>query len=114
MRATSEWQVYSADFSHAAESLEAESGYTLSSPSVTAFQASILGGRWSEALALLPELGLKSSEASEQAQFLVARQKYLELLETDQQKKALAVLRGELAPVAKEAEKLHELSGCVL
>lgn len=43
--------------------------------------------------------------------FLIARQKYLELLETDQQKKALAVLRGELAPVAKVPEKLHELSG---
>jgi hypothetical protein len=50
---------------------------------------------------------------AEQVKFLVAQQKYLELLEQGQQKKALAVLRNELAPVTKDSEVLHTISGYV-
>jgi hypothetical protein len=94
-----------------------------------------LGGRWSEAIALLPHLGMGnsppadrsglSSQASSRSRgvtatgkkalnsirFLVSQQKYLEMLEMGVQKKALAVLRNELAPVAKDSDVLHTLSG---
>lgn len=120
--------------SQTADVLQAESGYTLSSAPAADFQAAILGGRWSEALSLLPDLGIpvtlgESSSGSsiasgktkatgkgtvqEQARFLISQQKYLELLEVGQQKRALGVLRGELAPVIREPEILHGISGWV-
>jgi hypothetical protein len=125
-----------ADGSESANTLEAESGYVLSSQSAQDFQSAILGGRWSEALGLLPHLGIplpppppvsssSSSVASgkskavasgrgtpaENIRFLVSQQKYLEMLEVGIQKKALAVLRNELAPVTRDSEVLHTLSG---
>jgi hypothetical protein len=48
---------------------------------------------------------------AEQARFLISQQKYLEYLEMGSQKKALHTLRAELAPVAKESDALHNLSG---
>ncbi|WRT65705.1 uncharacterized protein IL334_002651 [Kwoniella shivajii] len=128
-------------YHQAADVLEIESGYQLSSPSASDFQSAILGGRWSEALALLPELGIPitiqqepessgssiasgktkaivagkgTGSISGQANFLIAQQKYLEYLEVGQQKKALGVLRGELARVAKDQEVLHSLSGFMM
>ncbi|WVQ79097.1 hypothetical protein IAT38_001191 [Cryptococcus sp. DSM 104549] len=128
-------------YNQSADVLEAESGYRLSTQAATDFQAAILGGRWSEALALLPELGIpapstappassSSSIASgktratvtgkgtgsvaDQTRFLIAQQKYLEYLEVGQQKKALGTLRGELARVAKDQDVLHTLSGFMM
>lgn len=133
-----------AEPSQSAKVLEAETGYSLSSGAATDFQHAILGGRWSEGLALLPALGIDVSASvsipikveepsssgnsinegsggsfmgrgtgtiAEQAKFLVSQQKYLEYLELGQQKKALSTLRMELAPVAKDQEVLHSLSG---
>lgn len=128
--------------------MEAESGFTLATQPALDFQAAILGGRWSEAISLLPQMGIPlpspstgnpistvpeepplSSSASsmismkskyipanqgtpaESIKFLISQQKYLEMLEVGAQKKALAVLRIELAPVAKDSEALHTLSG---
>lgn len=130
-------------YQQAASVLSKESGYTTSSPAAAEFQDAILGGRWSEALHLLPELGIvdhatsmlaetsssRSSIASgktkadpaeaqspaNKARFLIARQKYLELLEGGQQKKALAVLRSELAAATTHnPEALHDLSGFMM
>ena len=124
--------------SQSADVLEAESGYQLSSRPAAEFHSAILGGRWSEAVALLPELGINTTPSNsepasssssiasgktaavatgkgtiaEQAKFLITQQKYLEYLEVGQQKKALATLRSELAPAtaAKNSEILHTLS----
>nr|XP_031862925.1 uncharacterized protein CI109_001399 [Kwoniella shandongensis]KAA5529997.1 hypothetical protein CI109_001399 [Kwoniella shandongensis] len=129
-------------YHQAADVLEAESGFHLSTAAASDFQAAILGGRWSEALALLPELGIPtasntvepesssssiasgktkatmmgkgSGSVTDQARFLIAQQKYLEYLEVGQQKKALGVLRGELARVAKDQDVLHTLSGFMM
>nr|XP_019012068.1 WD-repeat protein [Kwoniella pini CBS 10737]OCF50849.1 WD-repeat protein [Kwoniella pini CBS 10737] len=130
-------------YHQAADVLEVESGYQLSNTQATDFQSAILGGRWAEALALLPELGIASSSSmnlepessgssiasgktratalgkgtgsiSDQANFLIAQQKYLEYLEIGQQKKALGVLRGELARVVKDQDVLHTLSGFMM
>ncbi|ODN76638.1 hypothetical protein L202_05285 [Cryptococcus amylolentus CBS 6039] len=105
-------------YHQSADVLEAESGYKLSTRAGSDFQQAILGGRWAEALALLPELGIPASAAfatpSDQARYLIAQQKYLEYLELGQQKKALGVLRGELAKVAKDQNVLHTLSGFMM
>ncbi|ORY24376.1 WD40-repeat-containing domain protein [Naematelia encephala] len=122
-------------YNQSADVLEAESGYVLSTSAASDFQAAILGGRWSEALALLPELGISSAPSNseepasssssirsgkaraapgtvaEQVRFEIQVQKYLEFLEVGQKTKALAVLRAELAPVSKDPELLHDLSG---
>lgn len=133
--------------SQSADVLEAESGYTLAAQPAIDFQAAVMGGRWAEAISLLPQVGVPvgttpsaqaipeepassssslvlsaraksslsdgqpSQSSAEQARFLIAQQKYLELLEVGSQKKALAVLRNELAPVTKDPEALHTLSG---
>lgn len=124
--------------SQSADLLESESGYVLASQAGADFQSAILGGRWSEALALLPALGITlptppeavvssaSSIASGKSKavaatgkdtpadcirFLVSQQKYLEMIEMGAQKKALAVLRNELAPVAQDPDVLHHMSG---
>ena len=48
---------------------------------------------------------------ADKARFLIAQQKYLEYLEVGQQKKALSVLRGELARLTRDSEALHGMSG---
>ena len=53
----------------------------------------------------------KGETTSDAIRFLISRQKYLEILEAGQSKKALAVLRSELAAVVKDADVLHTLSG---
>jgi hypothetical protein len=125
-------------FSQSADTLEAESGYQLSTQPAADFQAAIMGGRWSESIQLLDQLGIpsvtsiptepESSSSSiasgktkasakgtgsnaEKARFYIAQQKYLEYLELGQQKKALSVLRGELAQLTRDSDKLHSMSG---
>lgn len=124
--------------SQSADTLESESGYQLSTQPAADFQAAIMGGRWSEAIQLLEQLGIpsettflsepESSSSSiasgktkasakgtggiaEKARFFIAQQKYLEYLELGQQKKALQVLRGELAHLTKDSDILHSMSG---
>jgi hypothetical protein len=130
----------SLQISQSAETLERESGFQAASPSATDFQAAIYGGRWSEAIQLLEEIGLVNlpnipsfdpvhyadmpsgktenkalasgtGTSLERAKFLIAQQKYLEYLESGQQKRALAVLRTELAQLTKDQSVLHSVSG---
>lgn len=49
-----------------------------------------------------------------QALFMILRQKYLELLELGQIKRALTVLRSELAHLAPHSDELHALSGYIV
>jgi len=118
----------------------------LASRAVDDFQSAILGGRWSEALVFLPDLGIDTADGgstvkaeapingspaasindssslhasgsgssltvAQQVKSLISQQKYLEYLELGQQKKALATLRTELAPIVKDSDHLHTLSG---
>ena len=47
---------------------------------------------------------------ADQVRFMISQQKYLEHLELGQQKKALATLRQELAPKARDPDDLHRIS----
>ncbi|BEJ00907.1 hypothetical protein CcaverHIS631_0507640 [Cutaneotrichosporon cavernicola] len=119
-----------------------ESGYTLASRAARDFESAILGGRWAEATALLSAVGISPVEdvatstpeagssrnsiasgktkatthehPTDRAKFFIARQKYLEFLEAGHQKKALGVLRNELAASAADSESLHDLSGYMM
>lgn len=44
--------------------------------------------------------------------FLVGQQKFLEALEQRETKRALSLLRNELAPLNYDSERLHFLSRC--
>ncbi|CAK9781241.1 WD40 repeat-like protein [Cutaneotrichosporon oleaginosum] len=129
-------------YHQAGEVLAKESGYTLATRAARDFEAAILGGRWAEATALLPAVGIapapetsvntsepESSRNSisssktkatthehpiDRAKYLIARQKYLEFLEAGHQKKALYVLRNELAACAADSSSLHDLSGYMM
>ena len=48
------------------------------------------------------------------ARFMIAQQKYLELLEAQNVNAALHVLRDELAPLNADLDELHALSGYVI
>lgn len=54
-------------YHQSADVLEAESGYQLCDGAATDFQNAILGGRWSDALDLLPELGIPVSNPAAEA-----------------------------------------------
>lgn len=54
------------------------------------------------------------SSDGRRALFMLLRQKYLELLEQGQTKRALAALRSELARLAPHSEELHSLSGLIV
>lgn len=44
--------------------------------------------------------------------YLIAQERYLELLESKETRQALAVLRNDLAPRSQDADQLHKLSRC--
>mmetsp|Transcript_21858 Transcript_21858/g.85617 ORF Transcript_21858/g.85617 Transcript_21858/m.85617 type:complete len:615 (-) Transcript_21858:2229-4073(-) len=92
--------------SSAAE-LERESGVSLETPEVGRFRAAVLAGEWELVDRLLGAenvLCFPSAECAawRKVDFLVARQRYLELLEAGAAPAALAVLRSRLMPVSAE------------
>jgi len=101
-------------YSQSAVTLEKESGYPLETPAVAQFREGVSNGDWAHVESLLPSLDLAQTNEAEEAKFLLREQKYLELLETRQIKKALVVLRNELAPLNRSTEKLHMLSSLMM
>jgi hypothetical protein len=55
---------------------------------------------------------LKSSVLLQSIKFLLHQQRYLELLEARQTRKALSILRNRLAPLNHGSDRLHQLSRC--
>lgn len=101
---------FSAPKSTSATTLEKESGFLLESSTVIQFRQGVLQGDWAKVDDLLPSLQLKDNAHTIELKFLLRRQKYLELLEDRDLKKAIHVLRNELAPLQFSTEQLHELS----
>ncbi|KAF8334203.1 WD40 repeat-like protein [Cantharellus anzutake] len=101
-------------YMHAADTLEAESGYQLESSLVSGFRYSILGGRWDEAEEALEDLGVQDEDEVKSAKFMIRQQKYLESLEARQTDVALRILRNELAPLRYNLDRLHLLSSFMM
>ncbi|KAL1918269.1 uncharacterized protein VTP21DRAFT_2929 [Calcarisporiella thermophila] len=101
-------------YNESASVLEQESGYMLESTEVARFRSAVMAGDWSEAEGLLTGLGLNEGEDLQKVKFLISQQKYLELLEAQQLKRALHVLRNELTPLSSAPERLHSLSSYMM
>ncbi|GAA5867882.1 hypothetical protein JCM1840_003474 [Sporobolomyces johnsonii] len=97
-----------------AEALQAESGFTLEAPAATQFRSGILGGRWDEVEALLSQLPIQREEDLSSIRFAIRQQKFLEAMEAKETKKALSVLRNELATLSRDSDRLHFLSSLVM
>ncbi|KAK4058921.1 hypothetical protein OIO90_000367 [Microbotryomycetes sp. JL221] len=97
-----------------AVALTNESGVRLESPLVTSFRDGLLEGQWSTVEKLL--LGLPSQDITDlkTIQFQIRQQKFLEVLEARETKKALSILRNELAPLGHDSDRLHFLSSLIM
>ncbi|UZJ55348.1 hypothetical protein CBS101457_004668 [Exobasidium rhododendri] len=124
-------------FESSAKALEAESGVMLEHTSIVGFRKAVMAGDWKNAERLLVD-GLKyaatrmtasthpmavdldvvlrdpQSRGLDSIKFLLHQQRYLELLESRQTRKALSVLRKRLAPLNHGSERLHQLSSLVM
>lgn len=94
----------------AAAALSKESGYSLELPTITTFRNGILAGKWETVARLLHDEDIVSDDSLDVVKFLIAEQKFLEYLEARETKKALLVLRNELAPLNHNPDRLHQLS----
>ncbi|KAG2172770.1 hypothetical protein INT43_000117 [Umbelopsis isabellina] len=101
-------------YSTSATALEKESGYLLESAPVIQFRQGVLEGDWARVDELLPSLQLKDDAHTVELKFLLRRQNYLELLEVRELKRAIHVLRNELAPLQFNTEELHALSSLIM
>nr|CAG8484498.1 12973_t:CDS:2 [Entrophospora candida] len=89
-------------YNQAATTLENESGFPLESKDVARFKDGVLNGDWTLVESLLPILELDN------------KQKFFELLESSQLKKALHVLRTELTPLDFNLDRVHVLSSYIM
>lgn len=101
-------------YAQSADTLEAESGFSMEASDVTRFRQCILDGVWDKAEAALTRLGVTDGDGLMDAKFLINQQKYLELLEAEKTTDALHVLRNELAPLHVEPDQLHTLSSLIM
>ncbi|KAF9317363.1 hypothetical protein BG006_003394, partial [Podila minutissima] len=98
----------------AAQTLEAESGYQLESPAVSRFRECVLSGNWTEVEQLTSQLNLDVNHGIASVKFLIREQKFLELLEAQQIKSALVVLRSELTPLNQNMDRVHALTSYMM
>lgn len=103
-----------AGYPQAAATLSKESGYALESPTITTFRNGVLDGKWETVARLLQDEMIVEGESLNTVRFLIAEQKFLEHLESRTTKKALSVLRNELAPLNHNPERLHQLSSYMM
>ncbi|RUS16901.1 hypothetical protein BC937DRAFT_90666 [Endogone sp. FLAS-F59071] len=101
-------------YSEAAAALERESGFMLETPSIRQFREGVLTGDWQLVETLLSVLELDQDKDALEIKFLIRQQKYLELLEGRNIKKALQILRNELTPLDYSLERLHALSSLMM
>ncbi|KAK3327676.1 WD domain-containing protein [Cercophora scortea] len=115
-------------YQKAADSVSADSGYELESPTVAAFRTAVLDGAWGRAEELLAgatssgvrQLGANGLVLAPGADRNIMRvwlrqQKFLELLERREIPRALVVLRNELTPLCSEQfQKINFLSSLLM
>ena len=95
-------------YANAAQVLQQDSGVLLLAEPIVRFQGAVLNGEWQEASSLVESLGFPTAASRYTVEFLLLRQKYMELLEAKRPEEALQCLRGELAPL--EQRRIAE--GC--
>ncbi|KAM0792248.1 hypothetical protein ACM66B_004942 [Microbotryomycetes sp. NB124-2] len=100
--------------SQSAAALSAESGIVLENSQVTQFRNGVLEGDWPLVERVLLELPSQDVTDLKTIQFLLRQQKFLEVLESRETKKALSVLRNELAPLNHNSDRLHFLSSLIM
>jgi hypothetical protein len=125
-------QALSTTYPEVAENLKRESGYEVDAPIVGYFRKTILEGIWDQAEALVlnavvedrsvageqqspaqqrhEQLVLVPTADPRQMLFRIREQKYLEVVERDDTRKALDILRNEIVPVCPNTRELHLLS----
>ena len=106
--------LYALGYHRSAELLEGESHVKLLSADVSEFRRGILDGRWDDAGARIPALGLESPEAACAVQFLILEHKYLELVDEQRFAPALDCLRAQLVPLGANPLKLRTLASFLL
>lgn len=83
-------------------------------PQVKELQAAILAGDWSAATKHVGRLELPSEQALQEARFIILEQAFLEALQAGQPGAALACLREQLAPLAVNHARLHQLAAALM
>ncbi|XP_004349429.2 WD repeat-containing protein, variant [Capsaspora owczarzaki ATCC 30864] len=93
-----------------ASALEKESGFSMQAPHVQQFRQGVLDGDWAVVESLVGSMGVASPSEVHTVKFLIAEQKFLELLERRELVPALQVLRNELTLHGRASPRLHKLS----
>lgn len=101
-------------YSETSEMLKQESGFTLETMEVTEFRRALLVGDWDAVEVLLDVLPIDDIGDMTTVKFAVRQQKFLEALEGRETKKALSILRNELAPLNHDSNRLHLLSSLIM
>lgn len=81
---------------------------------VNELQESVLRGDWACATDCLTQLDLAGRDQLKAAKFIILEQAFLEAVELGDTPAAIRLLRGELAPLGVNPERLHELAACLL
>lgn len=98
--------MYDLGYSNVAKQLELESGLPIEVPSVVAFRSAILNAEWDQAEALLLSLDLQPNADLDYLSFLIRRQQYLELLEAQNTKSALHILRTKISVLPYDSNEI--------
>lgn len=98
--------MYDMGYSNVAKHLEQESGLSIEVPSVAAFRKAVLNGEWDQAEALLFSLDLQPNTDLDYLSFLIHRQHYLELLEAQETKSALRILRTKISVLPYDSNEI--------
>ncbi|KAF5119067.1 hypothetical protein DV454_000169 [Geotrichum candidum] len=98
--------LYDLGYSDVAKQLETQSGLAIEVPLVASFRKAVLNGEWDEAENLLKSLDLQPSSDLQYLSFLIHRQQYLELLEKQDTKNALRILRTKISTLPYDSNTL--------
>lgn len=98
---------YSLGFDKIGNLLEDESGIPLHSTVVKLFLEQVNNGEWDNSIATLQGFQLQNEK---DVVFLLLEQKFFEFLKLEKDTDALEVLRKEMAPLAVNKKRMHELA----
>ncbi|KAK4758919.1 hypothetical protein SAY87_020220 [Trapa incisa] len=106
--------LYSLGYDKSGAFLEEESGIPLHSSVMNQLIQQVLDGQWDESVATLRNICLLDENIVKLASFLILEQKFLEFLDEDKVLDALKTLRMEIAPLAINNARVHELCLSIL